>query len=188
MIFTEEQMRKYCRIIKDSVERNDYSSMELGAFVSSLVKAVLDSGNFVGYTEDWKLEMFGEACLKVFEGMKDVDLSQCDRAYNYLYTIACNRVKKVVTRLKKELSSECPIFDESSEVLQPFYLRNKRRMVSGLLEKKKSEIVSAASQRKQMLLKNAVGKALHAVASGMNVGKISELIQLSRQGREAALC
>lgn len=188
MIFTEEQMKVYCGLIKDSVERNDYSSERLGDFVSALVKAVLDTGNFCNYTEDWKVEMFGEACLQIYDGMKGCDLSDTKRAYNYLYTTARNRIVKVITKLKNEMNGECEILDDSENTLQPFYVRNKRTMMKGLLDRKKAEIVQAASSRKQMMLHNAVGKAVNAVMDGIDSVRIIELIKMSRKVREAALC
>lgn len=170
-------------LVADARRRDDFSSPELGSFVANLCKMVLCSGCFRGYTEDWQADMFGDACLAVFSGMRTADLERRGgKFFNYFYTIATNACKR---SLKRRVRDTVPL-DEFSQAraVEPFHIRNRRRLLRGLVEANEGRIVRLAAARRMARLENVVGKAAEIVSGRMDSGEIDELTELSRKIRE----
>lgn len=170
-------------LIDEANKDNDFSNSELGEYVSVICQKVLARDCFSGYTEDWKMEMFGEACLAVYKSMSTAN-TESDSLFNYLYTCAINSCKKTIQKLQ---DIPTPIDEAMCSSGEPFYVRNKRRITKGLLKKNEEVIVEAAKTKKRPLLKNVIGRAARAFAETLKNNQLKELLEIARKNREA-LC
>lgn len=170
-------------LIENAREKEDFSSPELGEFVSDLCKIVLRSGNFRGYTEDWQLDMFGNACLAVFSGMRTAEPGKGKNLFNYFYTIAANACKRSLKRFTRDSVA----FDEEysqTKAVEPFYIRNRRRMLRGLVEANERKVVSLARARKMVRLEKVVGQAVGCALEHLEQKQIDGLLKISKRNRE----
>lgn len=177
---------RFNELIAEAQRSDDCSSAELGEMVSELCKRVLVRDNFVGYSEDWQMEMFGEATLAVFKAISRTTRTDAGTTFNYLYTVVVNSFKKSILRLKR-LPLPMEIDENCGQVTDPFYMRNRRRIVRGILDRNEDEIISAAQTRKEPLLRNVIGRAARAFELTLKPKQIDELLQIARKNREA-LC
>lgn len=169
-------------LVGDARERRDFSDPELGRFVSDLCKIVLSSGCFRGYTEDWQLDMFGDACLAVFSAMGTADTGR--NLFSYFYTVAANACKR---SLKRRVRDTVPLDDYSqAREVEPFCLRNRRRLLRGLVEANERKVVPLARMRKMARLERAVGRAVERALAKADGRRISALVEISRRNREKA--
>lgn len=178
------------QLVKEARAKNNFSSVELGNIVSYQCRIMLTASNYHRYTEDWQLEMLGAAALAAFKAMATtMSLENEQKAFNYLYTTIDNSFKHTIVKLNGQLVPEDQQFAEGEapcDTLKPFYLRNKRRIVKGVLEANKDEVVSAASTMKVKLLKDVLEKATRIFTRTLKLDELDRLIQMARNTREAA--
>lgn len=189
MKYEEIDKARFAQLIREAKAKNDFSSDELGNIVSYLCRIMLTASNYHRYTEDWQLEMLGQAALVAFKAMATTaELDNENRLFNYIYTAIDNSFKKSISKLNSQL---VPDQTEESKPdangLKPFYIRNKQRMTRGLLNRNGREVVSVASRMKVRLLEDVLNKAARIFSDTLNVDKIDELIAMARSTREA-LC
>lgn len=189
MKYEEIDKARFAQLIREAKAKNDFSSDELGNIVSYLCRIMLTASNYNRYTEDWQLEMLGQAALVAFKAMATTaELDNENRLFNYIYTAIDNSFKKSISKLNSQL---VPDNTEESKTdangLKPFYIRNKQRMTRGLLNRNGREVVSVASRMKVRLLEDVLNKAARIFSDTLNVDKIDELIAMARSTREA-LC
>lgn len=177
------------QLVKEARAKNDFSSVELGNIVSYQCRIMLTASNYHRYTEDWQLEMLGAAALDAFKAMATtMSLENERKAFNYLYTTIDNSFKHTIKKLNNiPIPEDCQFAEGESpcDTLMPFYLRNKRRLVRGVLEANKDEVVSAASKMKVKLLKDVLEKATRIFTRTLKIDEIDKLIQMARSTREA---
>lgn len=179
----------FVKLIRNAVEMKNYHSAILGEYVSSLVQIVLKEKCFVGYTEDWRLEMYSEGCLAVFNALPNAELDE-KRIYNYLYTCARNRIGKTIVRLKNEFRESGDSYDK--EIVNsgnvgdvPVYVRNKRHVLKGYFDRNKRKALESVTHQKMAMLKNAVGRAARRFSTGLDIEEINRLTEFSRKSKEA---
>ena len=189
MKYEEIDKARLAQLIREARERNDFSSDELGNIVSYLCRIMLTASCYNRYTEDWQLEMLGQAALVAFKAMATTaELDNENRLFNYIYTAIDNSFKSTIKKLNGEL-----VPDNSEEArpdangLKPFYLRNKRRLVKGCLNENGREVVSVASRMKVRLLEDVLDNAARVFSSTLKIDEIERLIAMARSTREA-LC
>lgn len=169
-------------LVASARARGDCSDPELGAFVSDLCKIVLSSGCFRGYTEDWQLDMFGDACLAVFSAMETADTGR--NLFSYFYTVAANACKR---SLKRRVRDTVPLDDRSqARAVEPFCLKDRRRLLRGLVEVNERKVVPLARMRKMAKLERAVGRAVERALAEADGERIAGLVGISRRNREKA--
>ena len=178
------------QLVKEARAKNNFSSVELGNIVSYQCRIMLTASNYHRYTEDWQLEMLGAAALAAFKAMATtMSLENEQKAFNYLYTTIDNSFKHTITKLKGEIVPEDQQFKEGEapcDSLTPYYIRNKRRLVKGVLVENKDQVVSAASTMKVKLLKDVLAKATRIFTRTLKLDELDRLIQMARNTREAA--
>lgn len=189
MKYEEIDKARLAQLIREARERNDFSSDELGDIVSYLCRIMLTASCYHRYTEDWQLEMLGQAALVAFKAMATTaELDNENRLFNYIYTAIDNSFKKSISKLNNQL---VPEIQEDSKPddngLKPFYIRNKQRMTRGLLNRNGREVVSVASRMKVRLLKDVLNKAARIFSSTLKLDEIDRLLAMARSAREA-LC
>ena len=189
MKYEEIDKARFAQLIREARAKNDFSSDELGNIVSYLCRIKLTAANYHRYTEDWQLEMMGQAALVVFKAMATTaELDDDNKLFNYIYTVIENSFKKSITKLNNQLVPEST--EESqpdANGLKPFYIRNKQRMTRGLLNKNGREVVSVASRMKVKLLEDVLNKAARIFSNTLKIDEIDKLIAMARSTREA-LC
>lgn len=167
-------------LVKVAQEKNMYSSVELGKAVSDIVKIVLSSDQFNGYSEDWQSEMFMDACLSVYKSFPNVDAGR-GNLFNYFYTIALNSCKRTVKKLNSRAS--LPLDEENASGITSVALREKRKATRGMFEKNEENMIGRI--KKMVLLKNAVNRAVETALDGIKVSNINALVRMARANREA---
>ena len=189
MKYEEIDKARLAQLIREARAKNDFSSDELGDIVTYLCRIMLTASNYHRYTEDWQLEMLGQASFVAFKAMATTaDLDNETRLFNYIYTAIDNSFKRTLKKLNGELvpdNSEDAKPDANG--LKPFYLRNKRRIVKGCLRQNGREVVSVASRMKVRLLEDVLNKAARIFSSTLNVDEIEKLLTMARSQKEA-LC
>lgn len=165
-------------LIEEARKAQDYSSPRLGELVSCIVKKVITKDRFIGYTEDWQAEMFSEGCLSIFKAISNRELTIKD-SFNYLFTTAYNELKQVVEKLNDNIPAETADEIESD----PFYMRNKRRLIRGFFDKKAEQEVVDRVFKKQPLIKNAVGISARCFAENFTEDELDSLIAKARSVR-----
>lgn len=182
--------KRIVQLIREARLKNNFSNVELGNFVSYLCNIRLTAWNYKRYTEDWKLEMLGNAALAAYKAMAGtLDLQDETRAFNYIFTTIDNAFKRTIDKMHNLPVPEDNQFAEGEapcDTLMPYYLRNKRRMVKGVLLENKDQVVSAASTMKVKLLKDVLAKATRIFTRTLKIDELEQLIQMARRTREAA--
>lgn len=170
-------------------ERGDFSDNALGECVKNIVRIVLSAESLAGYTEDWQLEMFGNACYAVYRGMKTADGSDGRKLFNYFYTTARNSCKNTLGKLKRNDMAMGAYEDIVTETaLEPFHLRNKSRLLRGVFERGAPEAFKAARltrKERQPMLERIVNRAVSSVSEGFDEERISKLLERARTIRGA---
>lgn len=167
--------------VEVAVKTGNFRNAELGQYVSDICKKVLSQKCYVGYTEDWKMEMFGEACLAVYKAMETAKTEK-DSLFNYLYTSAHNSCKKTLQKLQ---NVHIQLDETNKATLDPFYIRNKARLARGLIKKNEDKILEAAQTKKMPLLKNVVGRAARVFAESLKKNQLTDLLKIAKKNREA---
>lgn len=189
MKYEEIDKARLAQLIREARAKNDFSSGELGDIVAYLCRIMLTASNYHRYTEDWKLEMLGQAAFVAFKAMATTaELDNDIRLFNYIYTAIDNSFKKTLKKLNGELvpdNSEDAQPDANG--LRPFYLRNKSRIVKGCLRRNGREVVSVASHMKVRLLEDVLNKTARIFSNTLKIDEIDKLIAMARSTREA-LC
>lgn len=170
--------------------RGDFSDNDLGECVKNIVRIVLSAESLAGYTEDWQLEMFGNACYAIFKGMNSADGSDGRKLFNYFYTAARNSCKKTLNRLKRN-DMAMGAYEEAvtEKDTVPFYLRNRRRLLRGVFERGAPEVFRLSRltrKERQPMLARIVNRAVSAVSERFDGDRISELLERAKQVREAS--
>ena len=178
------------QLIMDARAKNDFSSAELGNIVSYQCRIMLTAENYRRYTEDWQLEMLGAAALAAYKAMATtIKLDSEQGVFNYLYTTIDNSFKHTIQKLNGQLVPEDMQFKDGEtpcDTLMPFYLRNKRRLVRGVLAANKDDVVTAASTMKVRLLKDVLEKATRIFTRTLKLDELDRLIEMAKRTREAA--
>lgn len=189
MKYEEINKARFAQLIREARAKNDFSSDELGDIVSYLCRIMLTASNYHRYTEDWQLEMLGQAALVAFKAMATTaDLENETRLFNYIYTSIDNSFKKTLKKLNGELVPDnTEDAQPDANGLRPFYIRNKRRIVKGCLSENGREVVSVASKMKVRLLEDVLNKAARIFSSTLKIDEIDRLLAMARSTREA-LC
>lgn len=189
MKYEEIDKARLAQLIREARAKNDFSSGELGDIVAYLCRIMLTASNYHRYTEDWQLEMLGQAAFVAFKAMATTaELDNDVRLFNYIYTAIDNSFKKTLKKLNGELvpdNSEDAQPDANG--LRPFYLRNKSRIVKGCLRRNGREVVSVASHMKVRLLEDVLNKTARIFSNTLKIDEIDKLIAMARSTREA-LC
>ena len=189
MKYEEIDKARLAQLIREARAKNDFSSGELGDIVAYLCRIMLTASNYHRYTEDWQLEMLGQAAFVAFKAMATTaELDNDVRLFNYIYTAIDNSFKKTLKKLNGELvpdNSEDAKPDANG--LRPFYLRNKSRIVKGCLRRNGRDVVSVASHMKVRLLEDVLNKTARIFSNTLKIDEIDKLIAMARSTREA-LC
>ena len=183
--------RKLTELIRKAVESGDYSDPQLGYYVSSIAEIVLKSPNYVGYTDDWKLEAYSEACYDMFMAMPKVELDDPNKVFNYMYTTASNRIGHVMEDFNEKLEGDLNIKEENKGVLEPFYVRNRKRLLKekrkstrGMFEATKEIVIANVKKSALADIKGVIGRACRSFSEGLSTRRLQQLIKLSRKGKE----
>jgi len=182
MEFEKNERTMFARLIKKAVESGDYSSIELGECVKRLLNLLTKDRCFVRYTDDWKAEMFSTACVDVYTSMKNIDCSDDRKVFNYLYTTALNAFKRTVRQLNFDNEMHLELMEESGKTIEPFYLRNKRRLLKGHFEKAQVEIIASVQSRKMPRISRVVNRLVGEVR--VNKRRMESLIRINKQTKE----
>lgn len=162
--------------IETARKTGDFSGGNLGEMVSNIVKKVI-AKEFNSYTEDWILELYSEGVFRIMDAISKDSISMKD-AFTYCYTTAKNSMMHAVEKLKKNIPEEIITEIESD----PFYIRNKRRLLKGAFDKQFDDIVEKVS-RKQPLLRNAVGISARSFSESLSSNELDNLIAAARGAR-----
>lgn len=163
-------------------QHSNFTSAELGDYVSNIVKIVLNGESFRCYTEDWQLEMFANASLALMNSLQTADLER-ENLFNYFYTVATNSCKHTLVKLKKD--NLLPLNEESEEASNPVMLKQKRKATRGLVEHNEREVIKYVRFKKMVLLQNAVGRAVAVALESMSCNDVNKLLTIARRNREA---
>lgn len=194
--YQEIDKARLAALVTECKAKKDFSDDELGKVVSYLCQIMLTASNYCMYTEDWQLEMVGNASLAVFRAMASeaCRTENPDKLFNYIYTTISNSFKRTIAKLKllpvqmpqEEGDAKAPDSDHNG--LKPYYLRNKSRITRGILKRNADDVVKVASRMKVKLLKDVVEKATKNFFNSFEPDDIDALISMARKSREAALC
>lgn len=174
-------------------------SEELGTLLYDLCMKVMNTQfgelSFSGYSEDWKAEMVGNAMIALFNAIgNSARLDSGDALFNYMFTIVRNSYRRTLDRLYNK--PEVAAFEHGgdrdmvetvsdAERFNCFYVKNKRRMMRGLLDKNRERIIEAARTRKKALLKNVIRSAVKNFVGVFTRSQLKELLKIARKNREA---
>lgn len=170
--------KELASLINEARKTEDYSSERLGELVSNLVKKILLKEQFVKYTEDWIAELFSEGCFVIFNAIINKNNITTDY-FNYCYTCALNKMGKVAKKLFENIPAETITEIEND----PFYVRNKRRIVKGFFDKRAEKDVIENASKKRRPLKNAVGLSARTFGENLGETELDNLINLAKQVR-----
>lgn len=176
---------RLAELVKEAQGRKDFSSPELGSMIDHICRVVLNGPDFVGYDECQQMEMYGNGAYAAVNALATTAEADNKKLFSYLYTTVTNAYKST---LKKFYAQPLPCEDsfiESRAGIEPYYIRNRRRLARGIIERNKSEIIGAACARKMPLLKNVINRASRAFADLLTKRQINELIRTARRAREA---
>lgn len=183
--------QKLAALIGVAVRTGDYSDPTLGYYASSIAEIVLKSPNFVGYTEDWKLEAYAAACYDIFMAMPKVELDDANKVFNYLYTAAFNRIGHVMEDFNEKMDGDLNIKEENKGVLEPFYVRNRKRLLKekrkntrGMFDTEKEIVIANVKKSALADIKGIVGRACRTFSESLSTRRLQQLIKLSRKGKE----
>lgn len=184
MKYEKINLERLKELFNAAQERGDFSDNALGKCVDNIVRIVLSAESLVGYTEDWKLEMFGNACYAVYRGMRTADGSDGKKLFNYFYTIARNSCKNTLGKLKRD-DMAMGSYDEivTKRDIEPFHVRNKNRLLKGVFERGAPEAFRCARltrKERQPRLARIVNRAVAAVSEGFEEDRITELLERAR--------
>lgn len=175
----------FVALIKKAVETNDYSDDVLGKYVTTIVDIVIKRERLNGYTDDWKCEMLSDASFDMFKAMPKANLDE-SRIFNYMYTIARNRIFKTIDKLNGQKDSNVSFGDNHDGSDESFFVKNKRNQLRGFYEKTKLKIIER-SFRKVPFVGDYVGRACRKFSDGLKDSTLSELIEISRKERGVAV-
>ena len=182
MEFEKKERTMLARLIKEAVKDGDYSSQELGALVKRLLNLLTKDRRFVKYTDDWKAEMFSNACWDIYSSLGNIDCSDDRRVFNYVYTTALNAFRRTIRQLNFDNEMHLELLEESGKTIEPFYLRNKRRLLKGRFESAQLEIIANVQSHKPPRLFRVVGRTVRTVR--MNRKSLETLIKINQNTKE----
>lgn len=183
-------------LMLEAQQKNDCSSRELGELVHNITQKVIFSDEFIAYTDDWKLEMLSQAYVKVFGAVMKFDPVKCKSPVNYLYTAALNSFRTTLKKLKDDSEDFTPINEEVK--IEPFNLRNKRRIlarataklnVRKIVEQAQKSEIDGDKERYRKYVGNIfeyVDRLARIVERKLNANVMDELLQKARNIRKMA--
>lgn len=186
------------KLVEIANRNKNYHTETLGNVVSSIVEKAMKSKStdskhsgrccFMGYTDDWKLEMYSDACLAVFHALPKAELNE-KSIFNYLYTVAINQIKGTLNRLNGDLEK---VSSYDSEVLNrdnmdegSVFVRDKRRMLHGFFEKNKEKALTRIYHKKRRKLSSVIGKSARDFSCGLDTDSLLNLIEFTKKKKEA---
>ena len=176
---------RLAELVKDAQGRKDFSSPELGSMIDHICRVVLNGPDFVGYDECLQMEMYGNGAYDAVKALATTADVENKKLFSYLYTTVTNAYKHTLKKFYSQPLAVDDGFLESRTDIEPYYIRNRRRLARGIIERNKSEIIGAACARKMPLLKNVINRASKAFAEMLTKSQMNELIRLARKAREA---
>jgi len=193
MMYEAIDKRKVVELVRAAKVSGDLSSDELGNLVSNMCKIVMsvplkDGHSFNGYSEDWQLEMYGNATLAVYRSIPNIDLEK--DVFNYIYQVITNSYKKTLAKLYR---LPVPIDDcitnnsfcDGSDRLEA--AKERRRTMKGFFALNEKRVFEAGSSCKRVLLQTVLRNAVNHFVKSLSVSKMDKLIRMARKNREA-LC
>ena len=186
---------RFLRLAIEARSAGHCRSNELGEMVAQIVHKAMnhrfsDGKNFQKYSEDIKLEMFGESVLAIYNAiLTTAKLDNAQSLYNYAYTVSLNTIR---TRLRKFYSRENVIeFNENGRQQDPsgsVFAREKRRLMIGVFKSNEKLVMNVAKQRNIVRLHKVVRLAVDSFTARLNNRKLKQLINQARKIREEAAC
>lgn len=167
-------------LVKKAQKANDLRDNELGTIISSICKLVMSYPCFIGYSDDWKIEMFGDATLSIFNAINHADVSNERKLFNFIFTIARNSCRHTLKHLK---NLPTPIKNEWVDVNGNFCLKNKRQEYSGMFVAKEKELLEKAQYRKPVMLKNIINMTRETFFKNLGKEKLLKLRSLAKLNR-----
>lgn len=179
-------------------------SVPLACMVETICKKALcykgETGkDFFGYSEDLKLDMYGNAVYVVYRAiLENAEFDDGDKLFNYLYTTALNSIRKTLNRYYLKLDRECSIVQEMTDgsfqketdhdLGHKKNCLNFKTRVKGLFPMYEKKVFEVAARRKLVRLQKVIRLAVDEFVENMNKKDIKQLINRARKIREGAAC
>ena len=172
-------------LVKEAKQRQDFSNHELGAMIDHICRVALSLQEFRKWDECIQMEMYGNGALCAINAISKNAQPDNKGLFDYLYTVVINSYRRTLRCISREPLSVDNIVLDNVIPVEPAYIREKKRLAKGLIDKNREKIFEAATSRKQALLKNVINRASRAFAELLNASQLKELIALARKAREA---
>lgn len=170
--------KEFARLVNEARAKSDFSIDRLGELVSNIVNKIICK-EYYSCTEDWQAEMFSDGVCDIFNAISN-DAINMDDPFSYCYTAAINKMG----RTAKKLMDNIPVETVTEIESDPFYLRNKRRLLRGRFGKdKQKEVVKEIFGKKRPSLKNAVGVSARLFSENFSNSQLDGLIEMARSVR-----
>lgn len=167
---------------------------ELGEIVSRICKKALcyktkDGKDFLGYSEDIKLDMYGNAVYAVYRAILDkAELKNGDDLFNYSYTVALNSIRRVLRTFNTQ--QKFVTFDEGGRIQNDVFgnetALSRKRMYKGFFAKYEKAVLEKALGRKMIKLQNVIKMSIDEFVKSLNKRKLKSLIAMAAKIREEA--
>ena len=166
-------------------------SKQLGDVVLSVVHKAMNyradaDHDFLGYSEDLKLDMIGNATFAVYNAiMTTADFSDASRLFNYAYTTALNSIRATLSQFYRNMYTV-----SLNEGVIPRTEIARRMVVDmrGLVRRNEAMVNRVAQTRKIVRLRKVIRLAVDDFIRHMNRRKLKQLINHARKIREGATC
>ncbi len=170
---------RFAKLVKAARESGDKSSRELGRCVATIARKAVNSDNFRNYTEDWKLDMFGDACYAMLRGVDSSKGEDGRRLFNYFYTAAFNACKRTVKRMKRvsDIHAEAVLMGLGTE--EPL-IDAKRKALRGRVLDIGAEDALREAHRRRPRLPGIVEKSVRRALARLDAERIGKIKQQAR--------
>ena len=176
---------RLAELVKDAQQRRDFSSSELGGMIDHICRVALNLEAYRKWDECIQMELYGNGALAAINAIAKTAQPENKSLFDYLYTTVINSYRATLKKMFRNPLSVDNDFLETLSTAEPAYVREKRRLAKGIIDRHRDEILEAAVSRKQALLKNVVNRAAKAFAELLTMKQVNELIRLARKAREA---
>ena len=190
----EIDTEKFLELAKQARAAGTCRSVELARMVETVCKKALcfkdSSGrDFLGYSEDLKLDMYGNAVLRVYDAiLNKAVLDNGKDLFNYVYTTAVNSMRKTIKKFYRSMNET---FGMNEDILRdypnPAFSGNKRK-ANGIFVLYEKKVFEVAAKRHLVRLQKIIRLSVAEFVTGLNKRKIKNLIRFARKIREEASC